>query len=158
MSTRVSTGVHRGYSAIGLYNPKNAINVGHVLRAAGAFGAAMVAVTGRRFKACPTDTEGVRRHLPLLYVEDLRTVIPYDCVPVAIELLPGAMPLTGYVHPERAFYVFGPEDSSLGATVTSWCRDVLYVPCGCLNLAACANVVLYDRMLKRGETCERRER
>ena len=31
----------------------------------------------------------------------------------------------------------------------SWCRDVVYIPTnGCMNLAACVNVVLYDRLSK----------
>jgi tRNA(Leu) C34 or U34 (ribose-2'-O)-methylase TrmL len=140
----------RGYAALGLFNPKNSINVGHVLRAAGAFGAAMVAATGERFRGFPTDTEAARRFLPLLFVDDLRTVIPHDCVPVAIELVEGAKPLTTFPHPPRAFYIFGPEDGSLGRAVTDWCRDTVYIPAGCLNLAACVNVVLYDRLVKRG--------
>jgi hypothetical protein len=112
----------------------------------------MVAATGKRFGRCPTDTQKAYRHLPLIQVDDLATVIPYDCVPVAVELLPKAIPMNGYVHPERAFYVFGPEDGTLGHAVTDWCRDVIYIPTEfCMNLAATVNVVLYDRMVKRGE-------
>jgi len=66
-----------------------------------------------------------------------------------VDLVEEAIPLTTYVHPERAFYVFGAENATLGEQVISWCRDVIYVPTnGCLNLAACVNVVLYDRMVK----------
>lgn len=139
----------RGYAAVGLHLPKNAANVGSVLRAATCYGAALVAVSGRRFSQASTDTPKSHRHLPLLTVDDLRSVIPYDCVPVAVDVIDGARPLPGYVHPERAFYVFGPEDGTLGPSVLSWCRDVVYVPTGvCMNLAATANVVLYDRMAK----------
>jgi tRNA(Leu) C34 or U34 (ribose-2'-O)-methylase TrmL len=74
-------------------------------------------------------------------------------VPVAVELIPGARSLHDYVHPERAFYVFGPEDSSLGKDTLKWCRDVVYIPMnGCSNLAATVNVVLYDRASKRQHT------
>lgn len=139
----------RGYAAIGLYHPKTASNVGSVLRAAGCYDAAMVAMTGPRFKKAVTDTMSQWRHRPLIQIDDLRHIIPYNCVPVAVDLIPGAQPLTGYTHPERAFYVFGPEDGTLGKSVTSWCRDVIYIPTnGPLNLAACVNVVLYDRMTK----------
>lgn len=35
--------------------------------------------------------------------------------------------------------------------MVSWCRDVVYVPSRfCMNLAATANVILYDRMAKMG--------
>jgi tRNA(Leu) C34 or U34 (ribose-2'-O)-methylase TrmL len=139
----------RGFAAIGLDNPKTACNVGSALRAAGCYRAAMLAVTGRRYGRMPTDTQKAYRHLPMLQVEDLRLVVPYDCVPVAVDLIEGAIPLHAYRHPERAFYVFGAEDATLGERVRSWCRDVVYVPTSyCMNLAATVNVILYDRQAK----------
>lgn len=123
--------------------------MGSALRACGNYGSAFMAIQGKRFKKCSTDTMKAWRHLPVVEVDDLKTAIPFGCVPVAIELVPTARSLVGYTHPERAFYVFGPEDSSLGREVLSWCRDVVYVPTNrCMNLAACVNVVLYDRMAK----------
>lgn len=140
----------RGYSAIGLHNPKTPSNVGSVLRAASVYRAAMIAHTGSRYSKAATDTTCAYRHIPLIKVEDLFSVIPYDCVPVAVDLLDGARDLTRYTHPERAFYIFGPEDGTLGKLITDRCRDKIYVPTnGCMNLAACVNVVLYDRMAKR---------
>jgi len=119
------------------------------MRAAGVYQAQMVAVAGHRYGKAPTDTMRHHRHLPLLQVDNLHSVIPYDCVPVAVDLIPGATPLNEYVHPERAFYVFGAEDATLGQRILSWCRDVIYVPTdGCMNLAASVNVILYDRMAK----------
>jgi len=148
--------VRRGFSCIGLDNPKTDVNVGAVLRAAGVFRADMVAISGHRYGRAPTDTMKFYRHLPLLQVEDLHEVIPFDCVPVAVELVDRATPLNEYKHPERAFYVFGAEDATLGERVLSWCRDVVYIPTnGCLNLAACVNVVLYDRLSKSNATGER---
>lgn len=142
----------RGYAAIGLVNPKNKLNVGSALRAAGCYGASMVVCAGSRnkYRKAPTDTMQMYKHLPLLLVEDMRSVIPYDCVPVAVDLIDGAKPLHKYCHPERAFYVFGPEDGTLGASTLEWCQDVVYVPTNrCMNLAACVNVVLWDRMSKQ---------
>lgn len=142
----------RGYAAIGLHHPKTPANVGSVLRAAQVYGASMVALTGRRFQKSNVDTMKAWRHMPLIETEDLRLVVPYDCVPVAVDLVLGARSLCDYTHPERAFYIFGPEDGTLGKEVTEWCRDVIYVPTsGCMNLAACVNVVLYDRMQKAGK-------
>lgn len=139
----------RGFAAIGLHHPKTALNVGSVLRAAQCYGAAMVAHTGQRYRSACTDTMKAHRHLPLLTVDDLFAVVPHDCIPVAVDLLEGARDMTGYTHPERAFYIFGPEDGTLGRAVTDRCRDKIYVPThGCMNLAACVNVVLYDRLLK----------
>ena len=143
----------RGYACIGLDNPKNPINVGSALRAAGVFGAAFVAVSGDRipykYHTTPTDTMKHYRHLPLIRTDNLYNIIPFDCVPVAVDLVENARPLPAYTHPERAFYIFGGEDATLGQRVLSWCRDVIMIPTnGCMNLAACVNVVLYDRMMK----------
>lgn len=138
----------RGYAAIGLYHPKHAVNVGCVLRAAHCFGAALVVIQGTRYRRVPSDTMKAYRHLPLQRVDDLHDAIPFDCVPVAVERVDGARCLSTYVHPERAFYVFGGEDITLGRRVLDWCRDVVQVPSGCLNMAMCANVVLYDRTAK----------
>lgn len=141
----------RGFCAIGLVNPKTEANIGSALRACGVYGAALMAVSGKRFKKCATDTMKAWRHMPVIEVDDIFAAIPFNCVPVAVELVPGARPLTSYTHPERAFYILGPEDSSLGAAVVNRCRDVVYVPTnGCMNLAATVNVILYDRLAKSG--------
>lgn len=140
----------RGYAAIGLHMPKTPSNVGSALRAAHCYGTAMVAHTGQRFRTASTDTMKAYRHLPLINTDDLFSVLPHDCVPVAVDLLDGARCLTDYTHPERAFYIFGPEDGTLGPAIVNRCRDKVYVPTAfCMNLAAAVNVVLYDRMAKQ---------
>lgn len=140
----------RGYCGIGLDNPKDSVNVGSALRAAGVYGASFVAATGGRYGSAQTDTMKHYRHLPLMRPVDLREILPYDCVPVAVDLIEGAIPLPEYKHPERAFYIFGAEDATLGSRITDWCRDIIYIPTnGCMNLAATVNVVLYDRLAKQ---------
>jgi tRNA(Leu) C34 or U34 (ribose-2'-O)-methylase TrmL len=135
--------------AIGLDNPGNAINVGHVLRAADAFGAAMVAITGNCKVKSRTDTSGAAFKIPVVRGTSLHDLIPHDCVPIAVELLDNAEDLCEFVHPHNAFYVFGSEGATLGRRVISWCKHVVYVPTRiCLNLSACVNVVCYDRLLK----------
>lgn len=144
----------RGYAAIGLDNPKTKANIGCAVRAAHCYQAAFVATSGERCtspKVCTDPAKGYR-HLPFLNVADLKDIIPYDCVPVAVDILPHATPLPEYQHPERAFYIFGAEDATLGSRVTDWCRDIVQVPTAyCMNLAATVNVVLYDRMMKAHE-------
>jgi len=146
---------HRGYAAIGLDNPKTPANIGSVLRAAGCYQSSLVALAGERpnrlkMAKCMTDTQKAYRHIPTIWCDDLHEIIPVDCVPVAVDLIDGAKSLVDYVHPERAFYVFGAEDATLGRKITSWCRDIIYVPTNhCMNLAASVNVVLYDRLQKQ---------
>jgi tRNA(Leu) C34 or U34 (ribose-2'-O)-methylase TrmL len=89
----------------------------------------------------------------LIGIDDLQKVIPLGCTPVAVELVDGALPLPTYTHPDRAFYIFGPEDGSLSKAVRDWCEEVVYIPTqGCMNLAATVNVVLYDRLAKGNNT------
>lgn len=144
--------IGRGYAVVALDNPKSGENVGGAMRACGVYGAAMVVVGGprfKRFKNFPTDTMRAWRHIPTVETDDVFDHLPHDCVPVAVDLIPGARELPFYRHPERAFYIFGAEDATLGRRVVERCRDIVVVPTSaCMNLAATVNVVLYDRMAK----------
>lgn len=140
----------RGFAIIGLDRPKDNLNIGAVLRAARCYSAQMVVTSNSNYKSSPTDTTKAVRHLPLLQLDDVFDALPYDCVPVAVDLLEGATPLHDYKHPERAFYIFGAENATLGDDITNRCRDRVFIPTiGCMNLAATVNVVLYDRLAKQ---------
>lgn len=142
----------RGYSVIALDNPKCLANLGGAMRAAGCYGASLILVGGGRIERLgrlATDTMKAYRHIPTMMVDDVMNHIPHDCVPIAVDLVEGARQLPGYTHPERAFYIFGPEDGTLGKRVIDRCRDKIMVPTfGCMNLAASVNVILYDRLAK----------
>jgi tRNA(Leu) C34 or U34 (ribose-2'-O)-methylase TrmL len=142
-------------SWIALANPKSPENVGLVMRAAGCFGVRGVFYSGQRYHRARqfiTDTKDMHEQIPLTWSEDLFAALPPDTVPVAVELVEGAIALPEFVHPPRAFYVFGPEDSSLTQAQVNQCRQVIYIPTtGCLNLSASVNVVLYDRLSKSAQ-------
>jgi len=147
----------RGFSCVGLQNPKNDINVGRVLRACGNFKVAMLVTAGKRnkYRKVSADTMKAYRTIPFLQVDDLHSIIPYDCVPIAVDLTDGAVSIFNFAHPERAFYIFGPEDGTLGKDITDWCASTICIPTNrCMNLAATVHIVLYDRMLKRKEIYE----
>ena len=150
----------RGYCGIGLDNPKHSINIGSAIRAASNYNAAFLAVRGNRYNMrASTDTMKQYRHLPCFRVEDLADIIPFDCVPVAVDIISDASSLFEYKHPERAFYIFGAEDATLGKRVTDWCRDTIYIPTkGCMNLAASVNVILYDRLCKQQKRIKKWQR
>ncbi|MGV8844709.1 MAG: RNA methyltransferase [Pseudomonas sp.] len=143
---------NRRYSCIGLFNPKSPENVGAVMRAAGCYGVNSVFYTGTRYARAQdfvTDTKKVHQDIPLIGIDDLQKIIPLGCTPVAVELVDDARALPDYTHPDRAIYIFGPEDGSLSKEVLAWCEEVVYIPThGCMNLAATVNVVLYDRLAK----------
>lgn len=144
----------RGFSAVGLYKPKDPANVGGALRACHIYGAGMMAIEGVRGRALKhfADTTSAYRHMPCFESDDLLLHRPYDTQIVVVDLIDGAVPLPDFKHPERAMYVFGPEDGTLGKRHTDAAQHVVYVPGRtCMNLAATVNVILYDRMVKRGE-------
>lgn len=146
--------VARGYFGVHLTNPRDPTNVGSALRACGCFGAAFLSYSGKRYRRHAADTQKAYRHMPLFHTSEEPGAlhVPYDCVPVAVELVPGATQLPHFVHPERALYVFGPEDGSISPDLLDICRGgALRIPSlFCLNLAAAVNVVLYDRVAKAG--------
>lgn len=142
---------NRGFTVIAADNPKDMNNFGGIMRAAHCYGADMVVLARDRYRKSVTNTTKAEKHIPLLRVEDVFDVLPYGCVPVAVDLIPGAISLPNFTHPESAFYIFGAEDSTLGERITKRCKHVVYIPTQyCMNLAACVNVVLYDRLLKKG--------
>ena len=141
---------NRGFASVGLNFPKKQENIGSVLRACGNYGAAMLAVSGERYKKHQTDTMRNFRHMPFVQTDDLKKVVPYGATPVCIDLVEGAHNLVNFVHPESAFYIFGPEDGTLGPEILEWCKVRVMIPTkNCMNLAATVNVVLYDRMAKQ---------
>ncbi len=139
---------------IGLVNPKSPTNVGMVMRAAGCFEVDAVFYSGARFERArkfATDTKNAQSKIPLTHVESLSAAPVVGAQLVAIELIEGAVPLMDFVHPENAYYIFGPEDGSLKKEILDACDHVVYIPTiGCMNLAATVHVVLYDRMSKSG--------
>jgi len=140
------------FVSIGLQNPKSAANVASVLRAAGCYQASSVFYSGNRYryaKEFNADTQAMHKRIPTVGVDDLLAMTPKGATKVAIELVEGAVPLPDYQHPQNAYYLFGPEDSSLHQSIVSACEQVVYIPTiGSMNLAATVNVVLYDRLAK----------
>ena len=141
----------RGFASIGLFRPKDVHNIGGVLRAADCYGAAMVAIQGDRTPVVSRqDVAKAYRHIPVMRGDDIFAFCPFDTIPVAVDLIDDARSLPNFTHPERAFYVFGPEDGTLGRQHLDRCAHVVSVPTRrCMNLAATVNVILYDRMAKQ---------
>ena len=139
----------RGYSAIGLINTKTEANVGGALRGAYCFGASIVVIQGARYKRIATDTMATYRSIPLIETDDIYSLVPFDCIPVCVEINEKSRCITNFIHPERAFYIFGPEDGSVPKNIMDRCKHIISIPTKhCLNLASTVNVVLYDRLLK----------
>jgi|TARA_Y100000034_G_C6845579_1_gene383029 tRNA(Leu) C34 or U34 (ribose-2'-O)-methylase TrmL len=140
---------------VALTNPKSPTNVGAVLRAAGCFGVGNIVYSGNRYdiaKKYATDTQQAIESVNLNRVENFIDAKPEDYVLVCVDLVEGAIPLPNFKHPEKAMYLFGPEDGSIKQELIDKADHVVYMPTkGSLNLAASVNVVLYDRTAKSAE-------
>lgn len=144
----------RGYFGVVAWHTKTPTNVGTLWRSAHVFGAAFLATVGRRYRHQQSDTLCTPRHVPLLHFDDdddFWRHIPFDCVPVAVELVEDAATLATFQHPRSAVYLLGPEDGSLPRHILDRCRPrhLVQIPgVHCLNLAVAGSIVMYDRVVK----------
>ena len=154
---------NRGFAVVALDSIRRAPNLGGVLRAAHIFDVAMVCfragipLRGQDLDKLPSDTTCASRHMPVLRGDNIFDFMPHGATPVAVELTPDAQPLAEFQHPERAFYVFGPENGSLPLDVLDRCVSKIQIETPIrvsLNIAVAVNIVLYDRHLKRSDNDE----
>lgn len=143
--------------AIVLVNPKFPHNVGAAVRAASCFGIGQVWYTGDRVAMELERTRRLPREERMKGYKDVELrqfEYPFeqfgDAVPVAVELRPNSELLPQFEHPEKAVYVFGPEDGSLSAVHLRHCHRFVVIPTHhCVNLSAAVYLILYDRLVKR---------
>ena len=151
--------------SIGLINPKSPENVGAVMRSAGNFRVDSIFYTGKRYPRAlmrnpmiPDMSRNLGRTIPLSEVTCLIDEAPVNMKIVCVELAENAIPLPEYEHPDKALYIFGPEDGTISQALINRADEVIYVPTvGCMNLAATVNVVLYDRLTKSSQHFESNE-
>jgi tRNA(Leu) C34 or U34 (ribose-2'-O)-methylase TrmL len=155
------TVIRRGMGAdvaVALDNPKYPHNVGAAVRAASCFGVRQVWMSGNRVGL--VGSKGYRlpreermrgyQEVELLHGDYFLDAFERGIVPVAVELRPGAESLLTFEHPERAVYVFGPEDGSVSSALVRLCHRFVSIPSRhCLNLSSAVYTVLYDRHAKR---------
>ena len=145
--------MRRGYTCVALENPTDRANIGHTFRAAMCFGVRFVILGGidrdRKLSRLATDTQRAWRHIPVLEVDSVFHAIPFDCTTVAVEMTDAAIDLVDFIHPERACYIFGPENGSLSTETIERCERSVRIPTNLsLSLGASVNVILYDRLAK----------
>ena len=139
----------------GLDGIRDQQNFGGILRAAHCYGVDFINVrltstdvpVGRWLNH-GANTPKAHRHLPVFLVDDLLAHVPYGVSIVVIETS-GSVALPDLTHPKNAYYVLGPENGSVSDKIMSTAKHVVRIPGhNCMNLAATANVILYDRMAK----------
>lgn len=142
----------RGYCGIGVENLKTGMNLGTLWRSAYGLGADFIFTIGNRYKHTSSDTVKAYRSMPLYAYDtfdEFYKNMPYDCRLIGVELADKAKRLENYVHPERAIYLLGAEDSGLTSKAIKKCHQLIeFTSERCLNVASAGTVVLYDRQLK----------
>jgi tRNA(Leu) C34 or U34 (ribose-2'-O)-methylase TrmL len=144
--------------AVALVDPKFPHNVGAAVRAASCFGIRQVWFSGDRVQLL--GARGYRlpreermrgyQEVELRQADSFFDAFDADVTPVAVEVRPGSESLIEFEHPERALYVFGAEDGSLGKAVVRHCHRFVIIPTRhCTNLSAAVYLTLYDRHAKR---------
>src|SRR3990172_13291107 len=119
-----------------LIDPKFPHNVGNAYRACAAWGADCPYWTGNRvsldnFNGRLPREERMRAYRDSVHFSHLEGRLPFvdvysDVTPICVELLPSAAPLTTFIHPEKALYVFGPEDGSVPGNIRAQCHHFIY--------------------------------
>lgn len=144
----------RGYFGIGVENIKNSINVGTLWRSAHILGAKFIFTIGDRYRHQASDVTKAWKHIPLYRYGDLfdfKEIMPSDCRLVGVEMHNDATPLARYVHPERAVYLLGAEDTGMSKESTVMCHDLVVIPGKySLNVSTAGSIVMYDRLAKAG--------
>jgi tRNA G18 (ribose-2'-O)-methylase SpoU len=117
---------------------------------------------GRRYPQQAADTVKAYRHVPYFEFEsgeDLLQHLPRGTLTVAVEQHRRSKPLSRFVHPERACYILGAEDTGVPKRILERCNVVVDIPAiYCLNVAVAGSIVLYDRNAKRGAVAQSVER
>lgn len=139
----------RGFFGLVMYNGKNALNWGSLVRTANLMEVDFIATIGKRWKQEGSDTLKTTRHIPMFHFDtfdQLRQHMPENCSIVGIELDDRAKNLKNFVHPERAIYVLGAEDSGLPEEVINKCHHLIKLNGrGSMNVAVAGSIVLYHR-------------
>lgn len=139
----------RGFFGIGIYHPKNSINIGTLWRTANILGASFIFTVGARYRKQSSDTMQTPRHVPLTHykdIDDLRAHLPDSCMLIGVELADEALDLKIFSHPERACYMLGAEDNGIPPAILSKCHKVLRLAGEkSMNVAVAGSIVMYHR-------------
>lgn len=146
--------------AVIMTNPKYAHNVASAIRCCSCYGLDTVIWTPDRSGDLRVNPEQMERLPREERMKGYKSVYweankrPFDlfpdAIPVCVELVPHAENLAQFSHPEKAVYVFGPEDGSVPQVFRKFCHRFVFIPSAhCLNLSVALGTVLYDRRAKR---------
>lgn len=143
-----------GYFEIGIYQPRNGLNIGTLWRSAQQLGAAGLFTIGRPYKRQASDAFGAEVHIPMrcyATFEEFLQARPQGALLVGVEI--GGTPLREFQHPSRAIYLLGSEDNGLPPKVLEKCQAVIALESinqSSYNVAVTGSIVMYHRVFLGG--------
>ena len=144
--------INRGFFGIGIENTRGKMNIGTLWRSANLMGATFIFTIGARYKVQPSDTLKTIRHIPLFHYpsfDEFYKFMPYDCLLIGIELIPNAIPIKNFIHPQRCIYLLGAEDTGLSEQALEKCDKIVQLPGRySMNLAVAGSIIMFDRVNK----------
>jgi tRNA G18 (ribose-2'-O)-methylase SpoU len=140
----------RGFFGLAMFQPKNKHNWGSLMRTASLLEVDFIASIGRRFHMQASDTQKSYRHLPVFEYESFKDFykhMPYGCQLVGVELDEKAKDLKDFVHPQRAIYLMGAEDTGLSKEAIDSCQHLVrFKGEHSMNVSCAGSIVLYHRV------------
>ncbi|MEN6410477.1 MAG: TrmH family RNA methyltransferase [Anaerolineaceae bacterium] len=142
------------YFEIGIYHPRNDVNVGTLWRSAYQLGAAGIFTVGKPYKRQTSDTSNTHVQIPLRCYETIEEMLaarPMGAVLVGVEI--GGAPLAAYKHPQCAIYLLGSEDMGLPPKAAALCNDLIAIESvnrASYNVAVAGSIVMYHRLFLGG--------
>ena len=141
-----------GFCGIGIHQHKRDYNVGTLWRSAYILGASYIFTIGKKYKKQTSDVMKTWARMPLFHYEDFDDFyknLPYNAKLVGVEMENKSIPLSEFVHPQRAIYLLGAEDNGLPPYALEKCHETIILPgTNSLNVSVAGSMVLYDRVTK----------
>mgnify|MGYP001168151943 CR=1 FL=1 len=140
--------------AIGMWHSKTAYNLISLQRSATQLGAQFVFSISDRMK----NKEPLKQRVQgeTIPIHEYKTLLDFSMDTISNEyewvcIEMGGIPLNKFVHPKKAIYILGSEDSGISSMLRSACKHVIElssVRSASFNVAVAGTMVMYDRHVK----------
>ncbi len=141
-----------GFYGIGLIHSTEPVNIGTLWRSAHILGAAFIFTIQKPYRAQGSDVTRAWTKIPLYHFETFETFysnLPHDTRLVGVEMTRDATALNQFIHPDRAVYLLGSEQTGLPRPILDQCHSLVSLPGEfSLNVAVAGSIVMYDRISK----------
>lgn len=143
------------FCGLSILGPKLEGNVSTLFRTACALDSVdFFATIGERYERRRGDTVFAAKRKPCFHFNDFDAFfnsLPNHCDLVGVELSDRSVPLQDFVHPRRAVYLLGSEDTGIPSHILNKCRYKVSIPAPLnisMNLSASGSILLWDRYTK----------